>query len=235
MPALVIDADPGAFGEPGQHPAGRIAAETGDGYTFRYAPVEVSVSGDGSAWAVTDRPGRLPLLQRSGRQLREVTFTIIIADPDNQIDVEADIKTLWKMYRRGGRVRLDLGDGGADAGGGRWHRMTSLARKSVARQYGSNKITAAEVEVTLTEANDVDAVARVGPVGGGADFAGRITAYRAKYRDGKPRTYTTRPGDSLHSVAIDFYGNATFWRQIADASGITDPRRLTAGMVLRIP
>jgi hypothetical protein len=42
-------------------------------------------------------------------------------------------------------------------------------------------------------------------------------------------------GDSLHSVAYDFYGDATRWRTIAVANAIDDPLRLRRGSSLSIP
>ena len=42
-------------------------------------------------------------------------------------------------------------------------------------------------------------------------------------------------GDSLHSLAWREYGDASAWRAIAEANGIDDPTRLTAGTELVLP
>lgn len=55
---------------------------------------------------------------------------------------------------------------------------------------------------------------------------------------GKMVTYVVRPGDSLSSIAQRYYDDAEQWRIIFDANRNTigsDPNRLNAGGVLRIP
>jgi hypothetical protein len=42
-------------------------------------------------------------------------------------------------------------------------------------------------------------------------------------------------GDSLASVANQYYDRPVDWRPIADSSAITDPRRINAGRILEIP
>ncbi len=49
------------------------------------------------------------------------------------------------------------------------------------------------------------------------------------------KTYQVMPKDSLHSVAVHHYGNASQWRRIAHANQIINPRLLTPGMMLIIP
>ncbi|TCO55201.1 CIS tube protein [Actinocrispum wychmicini] len=44
-----------------------------------------------------------------------------------------------------------------------------------------------------------------------------------------------RPGETLDRVAARHYGDATRWRQIAEANGILDPLRLPKGRQLAIP
>lgn len=44
-----------------------------------------------------------------------------------------------------------------------------------------------------------------------------------------------RRGDTLTAIAIEQYGDATRWRDIASANAIDDPRALTPGQVLVIP
>ena len=48
--------------------------------------------------------------------------------------------------------------------------------------------------------------------------------------------YTVRPGDSLSSIALDFYGDANCWPDVADANGyLEDPDMLTPGIALVMP
>ena len=51
---------------------------------------------------------------------------------------------------------------------------------------------------------------------------------------GKPRTYTVRRGDTLWDIACHLYDNGGRWREIADKNGVTDPRKLSVGKVLRL-
>jgi nucleoid-associated protein YgaU len=52
---------------------------------------------------------------------------------------------------------------------------------------------------------------------------------------GQTEVYTVRSGDSLYSIATEFYGDGTKWRVIADENGLDDDNRLTVGQELRIP
>lgn len=47
--------------------------------------------------------------------------------------------------------------------------------------------------------------------------------------------YTVQSGDSLSSIAGDFYGDVTQYMTIADANGISDPNQISVGQVLTIP
>lgn len=48
-------------------------------------------------------------------------------------------------------------------------------------------------------------------------------------------TYVVQPGDTLASIAADFYGNASLDDFLAEANGITDPESLAVGQELIIP
>jgi nucleoid-associated protein YgaU len=48
-------------------------------------------------------------------------------------------------------------------------------------------------------------------------------------------TYTVQPKDTLWSIAVKVYGDGKKWKQIADANGISDPKKLSAGQKLTIP
>jgi nucleoid-associated protein YgaU len=52
---------------------------------------------------------------------------------------------------------------------------------------------------------------------------------------GKVETYEVQKGDSLSLISHKFYGKANLWPKIADYNGITDPRKLKAGMKIKIP
>jgi uncharacterized protein (TIGR02594 family) len=52
---------------------------------------------------------------------------------------------------------------------------------------------------------------------------------------GAQRTYQVRSGDTLAAIAGRLLGNSERWREIAQLNGITNPRALRVGQVLRIP
>jgi hypothetical protein len=54
---------------------------------------------------------------------------------------------------------------------------------------------------------------------------------------GKPgmEVHTLIEGESLHSVAWSRYGEASYWRAIADFNGIDDPLRVPPGTRLLLP
>lgn len=49
------------------------------------------------------------------------------------------------------------------------------------------------------------------------------------------QVYTVKQSDTLSAVAAMFYGDPCQWRQIARANGISNPRLLVPGQMLRIP
>ena len=49
------------------------------------------------------------------------------------------------------------------------------------------------------------------------------------------KTYVVQPRDNLLGIAAAFYDDHAFWRVIARANGIDDPRALTPGQSLAIP
>jgi LysM repeat protein len=51
----------------------------------------------------------------------------------------------------------------------------------------------------------------------------------------KTKVHKTQIGDSLWMIACKAYGNAKFWRLIADENGIKNPRFIEPGKVLIIP
>lgn len=47
--------------------------------------------------------------------------------------------------------------------------------------------------------------------------------------------HTLAAGDTLFKLAVRYYGNGDLWPRIATHNGITDPEKLQAGLVVRIP
>ena len=49
------------------------------------------------------------------------------------------------------------------------------------------------------------------------------------------KSFMVRRGDTLASISQALYRSPAYWRQIASANGIVDPRRLRPGQVLTVP
>lgn len=52
---------------------------------------------------------------------------------------------------------------------------------------------------------------------------------------GGSQMYTVKKGDTLGSISRKFFGSTKYWKKIASANGIGDPRSLKVGRVIRIP
>ena len=78
----------------------------------------------------------------------------------------------------------------------------------------------AVVDLTLTESRDGQFFPKQNPTSGGI---------------GGDRVWVVREGDTLPWIAYSEYNDATEWRAIADANGLTQVRQLVPGTVLVIP
>jgi len=78
----------------------------------------------------------------------------------------------------------------------------------------------AVVDLTLTESRDGKFFPKQNPTSGGV---------------GGDRVWVVREGDTLPWIAYTEYNDATEWRVIADANGLTQVRHLVPGTVLVIP
>lgn len=60
-------------------------------------------------------------------------------------------------------------------------------------------------------------------------------AVEASAAAGAERTYVVGKGETLSEVSQAVYGTSRHWRLIQEANGISDPSRVRAGQLLRIP
>lgn len=60
-------------------------------------------------------------------------------------------------------------------------------------------------------------------------------AKAGKAATAKGNTYVVQKGDTLMSIARNHYGNASKFRDIASANGITDPAKIKVGQTLILP
>lgn len=198
----------------------------GSTVTFAITNPEVLFQGLADEWATKKRPGRRPLLQRVGEQLRTIDLEAKLTQEQNLI---------WLAFIARGPYegrQVALGYSKFESSQyitatGFWV-ITDLRLRSLRRAEGSNRITRADVSITLTEASFLRRMARPGarPGGGGGD-SGR-----------RPRRHTVKRGDTLMKISRKYYGTTARWKRIARANKIRDarPRKsLKVGKVLKIP
>jgi nucleoid-associated protein YgaU len=51
----------------------------------------------------------------------------------------------------------------------------------------------------------------------------------------RTRSHVVQQGETLSSLAAQYYGRPGEWRSIADANGIEDPRRMVVGAFVTMP
>lgn len=183
-------------------------------------------------WIEQARPGdNKPLTRAGSPKLTKVSLTLLFADPtDTQAPVERQLGTLRALAGSDQPVIVAYGGFLGDVA---WTRSGRWVIKGCdihvqARAHVDNAITKAEANVDLLEANipgwtPAASVTRL--VQGASGGAG----------SGAASTVTVRDGDSLWGIAGRVYGDPTRWLALGAANGITDPRRLSVGQVLRVP
>ena len=202
-----------------------------------YAPRDVEYIGLAGQYVTMSRPGLVDALLYSRPQLKKLSFTLVLVDKTlrgagqipgqlaTNISALNTIALMTQYASSGTKMRMAYSSMEA----GSWRIPTFQPRSLLRDDF--DEISQATAEVELTQASD--AVVGVGPVTGGVTTpppppppqqAPPATAY-----------YTVVRGDTLWAIAIAYYGNGNRWSEIADANGITDPRALQIGTVLRIP
>lgn len=179
-----------------------------------------------------DRPGRTPLLLRSGRPLPRLSFDATFLRGNTRHSVESRLAELRRLADSG--LPVIIRNYGPSAAG-RW-RLVDVSIAHDSRRHGNNHTTRATVSLTFTRVSD--ATVHVGPLSGGAKPP---PAARPPAKPGAPaakpapRVHVVKAGDTLWAIAVRFYGNGNKWKRVADANGIRDPRKLRIGTRLTIP
>lgn len=204
----------------GGHPKMTIVAEGAQAFVVPYAPSESQHDGLAGEWVVVARGGRRPLLLSGGKGLEQMSFDLILGHFSPNQPVTSDLNGLIRLAESGARMKVTLD---SRTGAGQW-RMTAFSYQIVGRQHGTNEPTRAVCSVTFQRVSDP--IKFTGPVNGGAGGG--------KGGD-RPRFYVFKKGDTLQAIAKRFYGDTKYWRRIADANKIRDPRKVKVGQKLRLP
>lgn len=121
-----------------------------------YLPDELAEAGLADVWEQTPRPGRKPLLQRTGKALPVASFTVRLMNRGQEGSVGGDVRTLKRLAKADSPLRLDMA--GQFLG---LYRVTGLSVRQTKWTRGGNP-SDAEADVELTTASD--GVAAIGPV-----------------------------------------------------------------------
>lgn len=198
-----------------------IQTSTGTYKTYLpFAPKEISYTNWGINWAQVPRDGRLPYLILESRTLPVLNFTTTLANSRDQNNPVTD--TLWNLkVLSETTLPIKLTYGGYFESKYTW-RITKFEFTSQERHPTTSEITKAEVSLEFTVVQDV--VLSTGPVSGGvkppATPAKKPTTPTKKAPKKKYKTYTVKKGDTLISIAIKLFKNASKWRYLADTNKI---------------
>lgn len=214
------------------HPKVVILSERGVRLTVPLAPT-TEIGGLARSFAQQERPFNTALLTPTTRNLRTINAKMEVVGYDayghidNQVSIEGVLRVLREFAASGERVMwTNLGP--SEAG---WYRIVDMDITPRYRQFRTNFITQASVDIGLTEASDPDA--QNGPVTGGARPIARTTPRPAISLP--TRAYVVTRGDTLSGIALRFYGDASQYPRIATANGIRNPHLIYPGQRLTIP
>lgn len=194
-------------------------------------------------WVEVVRPGRKPLNVRRGNKLAMVKLNVTIVDqagsardPGGLVEgIIARLKIMANTESVTQPIALTWGafDSSAElTETGHW-RIDSLQITSTLRQPNTNNISQATATIQLKEVQDSPvSTALTSYIAAPAAPAPRATGV------GSSRITVTQvlPGETLYAVAARVYGaSEPYWRTLAIANGISDPRTVSAGAELLVP
>lgn len=208
-----------------------FVSESGVVLRVPFAPSDLTIEKLTPVWSTIQRPGKQELLVYTNEQLPHLTFTIFIAAEDQRNNPLGSVEEWISNFRRhvssNQRWRFNY-QSQVDKN---WWRFTDMSIKTQMRSPLDNSITVATADVQLTQSSDISI--RTGPVTGGmatttpTTVASGTTTYA---------TYTIKsPTDTLWALAVRFLGSGSRWKEIAKLNGITDPRKIRNGQILKIP
>ncbi len=190
-----------------------------------YNPSTLSIKG-GASWSEGEEQAArrdLPRPQFAKPNPRTLRVELFLDDWESMSgDISRDVQTLFDWMRprdHNGEVRPPFLQ---FQWGTRRYFKAYLSNVDVTyelfRQDGTP--VRATATVTLNEVPDDTGLLAQNPTSGG--------------RSGR-RTRVLAAGDTLHSLAVDEYGDASLWRGLAEANGVDDPLRLRNGTRVLVP
>lgn len=181
-----------------------------------------TMSGGYGGWQELERPRRVALTHWPGTSPVRLTFGMVIDGFAVNANVEQFVRELEAMARpyHGGPPPL------VRAGGSIPHREVLWVIESI--DWGASvrnrrgKLVRQAATVALMQYVDAE------PLSPAAHHRARHGARRRK-------RHRVAKGETLQAIAGKELGSAKRWKEIAQANGIRDPKRIKVGQVLRIP
>ncbi len=136
----------------------RLSAPVLGSVVLPWWPDEIATSNLASVYEEQTRPGRTPLLLRSGDSLPELRIGCIVSTTD--LGQDENVAEVLDALRKLARARKPLTVKVASRGGS--YRMTDLGITELEWDAKTGQPSSAEVSITLIEASD--AVVPVGPI-----------------------------------------------------------------------
>lgn len=195
----------------GQHPKAYLRTRDVN-LMLPFAPRGGTMTGRAPTYEQVPRPGRRPLVVRTGDGVLSLTHTYTLGYPDHQQSVDPVLAVLRRIAADGDRVTLvNLSPDER----GPWV-ISSLEETWDLRQHGTNAVTRATVTVTYLEESEADV--KLGPIKGGKNGKGKGTKLPTKHK--------LKAGETLAKLADRYYGEPSKWPLIAKANKISKPNNL---------
>lgn len=232
--AVPVYSGPSSYVTYGKHP--KMVLKTASGkldLIVPYAPTGGQFGNRAASFQITQRAGRLPLVERNYLPLATVNYTLFLGSPDLTQSVEPLMRRLDTMAQGTEPIICTFGP----TDGGYWY-ITTLEYDVQQRKFGTNEVVRCNATLGLTRATGV--AAATGPVSGGVKPATTPKPAGGAHSPSKPaaatpRTYVVKKGDTLSGIAASQLHNAGRWHEIANLNGIRDPRKLKVGARLKLP
>lgn len=201
-------------------------------YVFRNVKTETEGRDYAPDWVETPRPGKLPLKHIGGYKRPTIDVTALLWYP-NEREVETDYREIVFHSRAAYGVTFSYGQ---HISSHRW-TVEDLRNSVEMRHPTTHSATRMQVTFTLAELTSAPPFG-AGPLPGVPPSA-IVVGDPPPVPTGRegPRRWTWKQGDTLEKVAFQVYGDHAYWRTIADANALADPRpqRIAYGSVLVLP
>jgi LysM repeat protein len=200
--------------------------DTGALFFVLFNPTEYSIE-DASRWADQDKMGQKPELHYTGGVRKKLSMELFFDTYEARSDVRQHTTQISGLLvfdkERHRPPKVELSWGPAAPGGAHAEFPFVCVLETLKQQFllflGDGTPVRAKLTVSFLE----------------------FTLPEEELQKNEPHSpdltklYVVKVRDTLSAISSAFYQDPTHWREIARANGITQPRDLASGQVLRIP